>query len=71
MKLKIKFERLIVQAWPRPSCCELCTESVQTLMRECGFEPPKPPAKLVQPMFAFGVRLQVNDDLPAGELRLK
>jgi hypothetical protein len=71
MNLKLKFERLIVKTRPRPSYCELSSESLKTLARECGFPPPKPPAEMPAPAFFMGVRLQVNDELPARELRLK
>lgn len=72
MKLKLKLERLIMDAFPsRPSCCELSTLSLRSLEMECGFKPVKPPAKQPGPSFFMGVRLQVNDELPAGELRIK
>ena len=68
--LVVAFRRYCV-ANPGLTDAELSTETLRSLLKDCGYCPPPHPAKLTEDYRFMGVKLHLNDDVPAGELRSK
>jgi hypothetical protein len=68
--LVVAFRRICV-ANPGLSDAEISTETLRSLLEECGYSPPPHPAKLTGDYRFMGIKLHGNDDVPAGELRIK
>lgn len=70
MMLKHKFQRLLFDTRPTPTCAEISSNSMRELMTDCGLLPPKPPEKLPEGVRFMGVKVLVNNEITDGAMRI-